>query len=131
MVTRFLKWFIFTLVVSVFPLLAVAGLIRVRGGQTSLNELLGTGELLTICCALSAAAIGDVLASKRHPNERLICAAVCGTVVLAAILWYSVVGMQIHFKEPYDEELLVRGSVLLYFFTAATSAYCVGFAEKK
>ena len=113
-------------------MIADAGTLRLWSGFTpSLEEMLGTGELLAICGALSATAIGDILAAKRRPTAKNVCVPVCGSVLFAAILWYCIVGIQIHEGKAYDKELVVSGSIALYIMTAITAAFCVALSDEK
>jgi drug/metabolite transporter (DMT)-like permease len=130
-VDRLWQWSLFTLFFSVFPLFAVAMVIRAKGHHPTLEELLGTGELLSICCALSVVAIADVLVSKRNKTARLTMAFVSLIVVCCTIVWYAFVGYEIHMQEAYDKELVVSGSMLLYCVSAISAGLCVGLADEK
>ena len=132
MISRFLKWLVFTFCVSLLPLLAVTSSIYFwTGFFPTWEEILGSGELLGICGALAATAIGDILAAKRRPRAKMICVPISGIVVLVAVLWYCVVGLQIKTGTKVDKELVVFGSIVLYILTAITSAFCVALSDEK
>lgn len=93
-------------------------------------SVLGAGQLLTICCALAAAAIGDVLATKTSDSgNRIIFTAICGFVVLVTILWFTIVGLEIFWGKDHHEKWVANGSIGLFIFTAITAAFCVGVSD--
>ena len=127
---RILKWFFFTLVVSVLPMVCTSGFIWGWDKTFSLNKLLDTGELLTIVAALAATAMGDVLfAKKKRSKEKIVCAFACCAIVLVAILWDLLVTLKIHEGRAYNQNYVVWGSILLYCLTALNAAYCVAISE--
>ena len=132
MVTRFLRWILFTLVVSILPILASAIALELVHARPTVVGILGAGELLTICCALSATAIGDLVSTKlRHPNAKLIFAGLCGLVALLTIVGYTTISVAIFWEIPYNEKAVAYGSIFLFVVTGACSAVCIGLAHEK
>jgi hypothetical protein len=130
MLIRFLRWFIFTLLVSILPILVSAIALWLSGDHPSIVEILGAGELLMICCALSATAVGDIVATKlRHPNAKLIFAGLCVLVVVVTTVGYTLIVVANHRHFPYDQNLVAIVSMCLFLFTGICSAVCVALSH--
>jgi hypothetical protein len=66
---RLAKWLIFSVLLALLPLALNYLHVLTRGGDPTLERLLGKGELLLIAASISAAAVGSVIGSGK---DRLI-----------------------------------------------------------
>lgn len=132
MFTRVTRWLLYTLILSVFPI-ASAALARVfLKIHLSISELLGAGELLMICCAVCAAAVGELVGTKpKKPGWKLSCVCACIAIVGVTLIAYTIVVVAILKKIPYDESIVANISIFLFIVSGIVSSVCVGLAHEK
>ena len=129
---RFLKWFLFTLVVSLAPIIVSAVALKLVRETASLERLLGNGELLMISCALAATAIGELIASKaRLPHGKLILVWLCGIAVFFSTMGYAILIVADAWKKAFDKSMIANFSIALFIGTGICAAICVVIAPEK
>ncbi len=87
---KLILWSVYTVLISIAPLV-VSFLIRLtRGESTALSDIIGNGELLLITVAILGAAIGELLAGNhRYPEFELISGGICILTLLISSLYFA------------------------------------------
>ena len=84
-----------------------------------------------ICCAISAAAIGEIIGAKpRYPNARLIFGGLCATVVLLTVIGYTVIVVANLWHMDYDQYGVAIGSIVLFIVTGICSSVCIALSHE-
>ena len=132
MIIRVLRWLLYTLCLSVFPIGAAAIARIVLKTSHSMGDLLGSGELLMICCAVSAAAIGELVSTKpKYPYAKLIFVSGGLFLVALTLVGYTVIVVAILKQLPYDENLVAKVSVYIFIVSGVCSSVCIGLAHEQ
>jgi hypothetical protein len=132
MLRNFFKWFLYTVLASLAPFLALTIVhVVVKGALPSLVTLIGNGELLLICASLAAVGIGDVLTKGGVSNmDKLWSVWLFGVVVFIVAIAYTAVEVSQMLNHHYSDALITWGSILLFGCTNICNAICVGFSKK-
>ena len=87
------KWFIFTVVLSFLPLVAIAHQLDNRGLLTNVSQTWESGELFLLTVAIATGAIGDMIAIQIKPQHKTwatIANLVSGGILVAMVFLASV-----------------------------------------
>lgn len=89
MSSRIMKWLFFSVLVSLVPLV-LSGLILSDHGQLkSISDVWRRGELFLISLIGTAAAVGDLMASKTtHSKRKMAIVGLAGILGLVVTCWY-------------------------------------------
>jgi hypothetical protein len=132
MSTRVICWLCFTVLFALLPFFEPFFTAGVDNSQPSLQHVLGKGDLLLVCTALGAAAIGELLASKDIVVRQKLIVAFCSfALVLLAANTYDKVAFLGDLKRDYSELAVARRSVLLFVLVTIASTRCIILAERK
>jgi len=128
---RLLRWFIFTVLVALAPLLVYGASTLIEGNQVTDELLFGKGELLLICCALAAAAIGDIITSGRElETYKLICGGSCVIVVFFTSALYDNIAQHIQLKTHYEPGVVANLSIISFTVTIISAAACLALSRE-
>ncbi len=111
---RLLRWFFFTVLVSLVPFGMVA--VAFWSGDISfrLANLWPHGELLVVSTALAADAMGELIPTKATARRaKIISGGCCVLVLLISAIWYAMIQDRPGFKVNRISE----GSIILFVFT--------------
>jgi hypothetical protein len=126
------KWLIFSVLLSLVPLLANYGLYRITENAIDLELLLSHGELFLIAAALTGTALGEIIASRKkrqHGNWRLCSAG--GSlliVILASMLFAFVSGTQLA-NRSLDTCFVEAASLVVYVCACVTGTFSIVLSE--
>ena len=124
--TRLIRWLIFSVVVSLVPLLLAYASDQTRGGTPTLVSILSKGDLLLISTALAAAAIGDLLpAAQAMPVRAMLAGGGCVVSVLFGSSYYAAIVT----GSVARPDLVADYSVALFGMTLLSGASCVLMAK--
>jgi hypothetical protein len=109
------KWFLFTVLVSFFPFMAVAIRLWSTEQPIHLQSLWPRGQLFLVSTALAAEAIGDLVT---HPSSvpstnKMVLTFFCVATLAVASVWYA-------FAQDRSDFNLTRtsnGSIILFLVT--------------
>ena len=127
---RFVRWLIFSVVLSLVPL-GVSALIRATRGQAvTLESLLANGELLLIAAALTSAAVGDLLGGTgKRPVRELIAGGSCIVLLAVSALYFADVSAARASQSTIDLGLVRSISIVLFSCALLSSGSCVLLSE--
>ncbi|HEX8391926.1 MAG TPA: hypothetical protein VF665_06140 [Longimicrobium sp.] len=95
MLTRFeriVRWFLFSVLVSLMPLLISYAAMRLENIQAPGIRVTADGGLLLICTTVAAGALGELIPSGRgRALEKITAAGGCILVVMFGTLYYAAV----------------------------------------
>jgi hypothetical protein len=123
---KLLRWFIFSVVISLLPLAFYYVRAMTDGKAVSLPELLARGELLLIAVALAADAIGDLLASKSAGMLKTIAGGGCVITVGFSSFYFADVST----KTAANVTVVFWMSLVLFAVSMISSACCKWLAEE-
>jgi hypothetical protein len=121
-------WFIFSVVVALTPFFLGVFQSVDRNQQVAFSSILGTGQLLLVCVALAAAALGELVAINISPGQRIVKSAAIGSCILVIILsslWFGDISADILAKAAPDPRSVSLGSFGFYIWALASSAWCL------
>lgn len=126
------RWFFFTVIPALLPIMWLASRLRSRHLSFSLEGLLGRGEALLACSAFAAAGIGDLIGSgKQNRVGKNIVAGCCLLVLCNAINDYADIGMALEQHQGYDFHWIAMKSVWMCLFGILCGGYCIKLAGYK
>jgi hypothetical protein len=97
-----------------------------------LSDVLGTGQLLLVCVAISASAIGELVAIEVAENQKVMKTAAIGLsfiVVIVSALWFGDISASISSNTAPDPKTISFGSISIYVWALCASAWCLTLAE--
>ena len=126
MAFRVLKWFSFSVVISLLPLVLNGILLGDHGHLRMFSDLWARGELYLISLIGTATAVGDLVMSKTAYYKRkmgIVCAA--GIVGVVVLTWYvELASDDILTSAGVTSTLQAKANILAY----APWAYCCSLA---
>jgi hypothetical protein len=126
------RWFFFTVIPALAPLIFLASKLRARHVDHGVDVLFGKGELLLACSAFAAVGIGDILASgKKRRVAKYIVGGCCLLILLIAIDDFGDVGLMLRQHECYDTMFIALKSIWLCFSAMICGALCILLAGYK
>lgn len=128
----FSKWFSFTVIPALLPLIWLALQLWFRNRPVSVEVLFGKGQLLLACSAFGAVGLGDLIASgKRRRGRKWALGGCCFLIVVLAVNAYADIGKSVELGEPYNVTLFAWSSVAWCFFSLFCGASCLYLGELK
>jgi hypothetical protein len=97
-----------------------------------LSNVLGTGQLLLVSVAISASAIGELVAVEVAERQKVMKIAAIGLsfiVVIVSALWFGDISASINGKTTPDPKTVSVGSISIYVWALCTSAWCLTLAQ--
>ena len=82
MSNRLTSWFIFSVIVGLLPIFANILVLYNKDAKISIDIIIGKGELFLFICAISAATIGELMASNNEFLKSKIIAGGAATIIL-------------------------------------------------
>jgi len=123
MVIRLTKWFIFSVVIGILPIIWTGLRLLTQGSALSLESLFGRGDLLLVASALSAAAIGELFLSTSDRSVfKLFSGGGCLIVIMVSCLWYSDIVGYLLSGASYDKVIVSKLSIGLFVLSFLASA---------
>lgn len=127
--SKLARWSIFTVVLSLFPIILDYVLKAAVRSDTPLNEVIAKGELSLICTALSGVAVGELLGISEKAKLFKIClGGVCFLNAVFSICLYIAMKAA---EGSLGSLYLDRLSWWLFFETAITSTIAIAVSEAK
>jgi hypothetical protein len=125
------KWVFFNILIALLPVfLNLLGLLT-RGKAPSISLLFSHGELLLLSSAISAAAIGELIASSRNYIVLKLISAGSNLIILyLSAYWYAdIVNIYNSSTLSASPDVIASGSIIMFTFTIITSGSCIILAE--
>ena len=127
----FLKWLMFQICFGLLPIGLNAVRILAEGDSFTWTKILSRGELLLISCALSAGAIGDIVAiNTRHIGTRIVAVGCCVVSLFLGAYSYAQLSGQISSGNGYNAPFVAVYSTWLYLFSVVASGGCIFLGEE-
>jgi len=124
---RLLKWFFFTVLVSLVPFGMVAVAFWSGDTEFRMADLWPHGELLVVSTALAADAMGGLIPTNPTASRaKIVSGGCCVLVLLISAIWYAMIQDRPGFKVDKISE----GSIALFGFTVVVCACCKALAER-
>ena len=125
------KWIVYSAILSLAPILFYTIKLLGHGEAITFDKVLGHGELLLITAILSAAAIGEIVASGENWKIwKLISGGGCLLIVILASAWYADILMAASVPaNTLSSENIAKGSMMMFGFGIITSLSCVILSE--
>jgi hypothetical protein len=130
---RLLRWILFSVFVSLIPLLL--HWVVLLGQEKPLSgvwtAVLAHGELLLISTAIAADAIGDMVASGlRNEVGKVLAGGGCVLSLLFAALWYATNATMMDMGQPVKAQIMAEGSVAIFVMTVLAGGSCKWLAKE-
>jgi hypothetical protein len=124
-------WAIFSVIVTLAPFFF--GFLQSidQNRAFTFSSILGSGQLLIVSVAASAAALGELITIDVPADQRIIKSLAIGSctlVVIIASLWFGDISAAIQGKSPPDPRTISSGSIIVYVWALASSAWCLSLA---
>jgi hypothetical protein len=127
-------WLIFSVVVALAPFFLGMFQSVDRDQRVTFYSVLGSGQLLLVCVALAAAALGELVIVNVSPDERIMKSAAIGScilVILFSSLWFGDISADILAKAIPNPKTVSFGSFVFYVWALASSAWCLALTTAK
>ena len=126
------RWFFFTVIPALAPIMWLASRLRSRELTFDLATLLGKGEVLLACSAFAAAGIGDLIGSGRQRlRGKIIVAGCCLIVLFNTINDYTDVGLMLEQHQCFDSHWIAIKSLWMCLFSLLCGLWCIKLAGYK
>lgn len=129
---RLQVWIIFDVLVTLTPF-AFGYLQSIdKNSAFQISDVLGSGQLLLVCVAISASAIGELVAIEVSERQKVMKTAAIGLafiVVIVSALWFGDISASISGKTTPDPKTISFGSMSIYVWALCASAWCLTLAE--
>lgn len=127
---KIIRWVIFSVLFALLPICFHMLKIVSSGNVLSLESVFGSGELLLIGAAISAAAIGELVVGNAYKKKaKLTVSGACIFLLALNSLWYADVSSAATSTTTYDLNVIASGSVIMFFITLTVSGLCVALSE--
>lgn len=124
---RLTVWLIFSVVLALTPLTFNAAVIFIAGRNLTFADILAHGELLIVCVAVGADAVGRMIGSGPHKKTlKILAAGGCILLIILSSLLFSVIAVS---PGTYDAERVTSSSSFLFLMTIIAGGSCVLLAE--
>lgn len=125
------KWIIYSIIFSLTPIIYHFVRLLSREKEISFATLLGRGEILLICAVISAAAVGEIIASgKNWKTHKLISGGGCLLILVLSSAWFADVSIALNNKSEYISlDNVATGSLIMFIFAISASLSCVVLSE--
>ena len=130
LLVKVLRWGLFSVFVSLLPLLYSYANLHIRSQPASWAKVLGGGELLIIVWVLCAGAVGELFGSSANFKASKIAAGGLTLLVLifSALLFASVAEAKVS-NIKLDDTSLVAMSLWLLGFATVSCGSCIALSE--
>ena len=110
-IERMVKWVIFSVLITLIPLLAAHLRELTQGSPGSFGALIGRGELLLVAVALCAGGCGEIFSCKNRVGRTslIIAGGACVVMILLAVTYYS------DLTSAYRNNGFVNVDVVIYY----------------
>jgi hypothetical protein len=126
------KWFYFTVIPALLPLVWLAARLLFLKEGFSVEALVGKGEVLLAASAFAAAGLGDLIASgRRFQNQKMRAGGSCVLIVFFAIMAYADVGTWVNEKQDYNVTLFAWFSICWCIFSVISGGACIILAQRR
>jgi len=133
-VERLQTWLLFDVLVTLTPFLF--GFLQSvdQNKHFSFSAVLGTGQLLLVCVAISASALGELMIIDVSRRQRILKSAaigICFLVVIVSALWFGDISASVAGNKPPDPKTISIGSMIVYLWALSASAWCLTLATRQ
>jgi hypothetical protein len=127
-------WLLFDVLVTLTPFLF--GFLQSidQNKHFSFSAVLGTGQLLLVCVAISASALGELIIVDVPDKQRMLKSAaigICFLVVIISALWFGDISASTVGNKAPDPKTISIGSMIVYLWTLSASAWCLTLATRR
>ena len=127
---KLIKWFIFSVLLALLPLLTNYLLHKIAQTPITLEKLLSHGELFLIATALGATALGEIIASHKQRGILTTCSGGgCLLIVITSSMLFAFVSGTPLFKANIDISFVKMLSIIVYLSAFLTSGSSIAFTE--
>ena len=127
---KIIRWMIFSVLFALLPICFHMLKIVSFGSELSIESVFGSGELLLIGAAISAAAVGELVVGNAYRRKaKLTVSGACIFLLALNSLWYADVSSAANSQSTYDLNVVASGSVIMFSITLLVSALCVALSE--
>jgi len=121
------RWSLFSVTIALLPVVLNAFALMTRGQPMSYSAMVGNGELLLVSVAISAGAMGELIAAERQPFtgtwQLLIGLSV--VIVLLASAWFADIASAIRAGEYVSRHSIALGSTVVFACATLVGACCI------
>ena len=120
----FVKWFIFSAMISVLPLVIAFMMSPYRevDSDIGLKYVIGNGELLLIVVSFCAVSMGETASIKFEKTIDTVLVGANLVIVISAAAFYGNVVTTGQSSPEYDPDMVARLSLILFFCSCLVSA---------
>jgi hypothetical protein len=128
---KLIRWFFFSVVIALLPIMFNGFSALTRGSSLSLKDLIGRGELLLVSAAISAASGSELFGreGERLRKTRLTLVGCSFVIVFIASYLFADVASLLRENRFVDLEFVCWGSLVVFVCSVATGACCMVLAE--
>lgn len=131
MLEKLVRWLIFSVVIALLPL--AFNLLNIISQENTISFYLifSHGELLLVSAAITATAIGELVASgKNKAIAKLISGGCCTVDLIVASYWFSLISTSISMSIPVNSKMVAQGSIAIFLFSVLASGSCIALSEE-
>lgn len=133
-VQKLAQWLVYGVVVSLVPFLFGFFQAVDRNEHFTFSLIFGAGQLLLVCVAITAPALGELVPIEVESRRRIMktfAIGSCTLVVIISSLWFGDISATIQGNSPADPRTISFGSAMVYVWALASSASCLLLAAEK
>ena len=133
MIHRIAKWFIFSVLMALVPLVALALSLLVHGVDVRLDLLTGRGELTIIAAALCARSVGELVGAESEAGStpRIVVGGITLTLLLLSALHFADISSSYRTSTPINATTVSITSTILYISSILGGFSCLWLSESK
>jgi hypothetical protein len=125
---KLVRWFMFSVLVSLVPLASSYFNLWLDGRAAPLEALVARGELLLICTTLGAAAIGELFPGGReNAAEKLLAGGASFLLIMVSTVFFTAAQSR---NSPGPRSILIV-SLALFVGMLAAAASCIFYSHRE
>jgi hypothetical protein len=124
------RWLIFSVTISLVPLIFTAISLASRGNSFDLIDIIGNGELLLISTALCAASVGELFGtSPKYRTLKIVLGGIAVVLLMLAALNFADISAAKTSGTQIVPDVLKATSLYIFFSSIIVSGGCIVVSE--
>ncbi|MDM8560771.1 hypothetical protein [Candidatus Parabeggiatoa sp. HSG14] len=132
-IRKLIRWFIFSIIITLLPIILSALSLETMGKLDSLSQLIAHGELLLIATAISAAAVGELfISSSKLKILKVIVGGATITVLMIAASYFAEISTTYLSGVTFDTQqidVIVETSLWIFGISVFLAGCCLLLSE--
>lgn len=119
----FVLWLLFNVGIALTPIISSYLMGRISGTGDALDRLVAKGELLILCAAINAGALGEVIGVSGFKLAKILAGGTCAMLIIISCIIYSQISSGT--VQNINISFLRKNTLIIFISTMISSAVCI------